>query len=290
MLTVVVYHVDLPGATRAHSMHARAWSYQELLGLALRSASVHHPACRKVILTDEATEFPNIDPSVQVIRRDIDPRKLILERTISQINFLKHDDHFSHVVMIDADMLINGDLESIFHQEMDLGLTYRNSSKMPINGGFIAIASHGRLHAIRFLERVARLMSAGTTDQFWWGDQHALIEALGPESFPRRTADVMQLDSGGHVILWPCATHNFTPPKRLRGILRRGPECKVIHFKGSRKRLLRRYWEIHLSPDESRLARRAKWLRLLASCVLEEVQRTTVHAGPRLTLEKRLFG
>jgi hypothetical protein len=250
MMTFVVFHMDLPGAQIDVVPFAKGTrpDYVDMAALAFQSAALFHPECRRVILTDDTTAFPGLPSDIDIVRRPIDPTKVMYERMVSELEFIREHGRDSDLLFIDADMLINGPLDSLFARNLDLGLTYREKPDMPINGGLIAVARHGRAAAEAFFGRVVDVMQTKYSDTLgWFCDQYAIIETIGHERFERRPSDMIDVD-GIRIALWPCDTHNYSPRNRWRKILFRQSRRKIIHFKGPRKRLMRPYWEVHLEP------------------------------------------
>jgi hypothetical protein len=271
MMTFVVFHVNLPGSQIDVVPFVKGTrpDYVDMAALAFESAALFHPDCRRVILTDDATAFPGLPSEVEVVRRPLDATKLMFERMVSELKFLREQGRDSDLLFIDADMLINGPLDSLFARDLDLGLTYRDHPEMPINGGLIAVARHGRAAAEAFLGRVVDVMQTKYADTLgWFCDQHGIIDTIGRERFDRRTSDLISVD-GTSLALWPCDTHNFSPKNRWRRILFRSSEQKIIHFKGPRKRLMRTYWEVHLKPRTANRLSYNGLLRLTARSVVE---------------------
>jgi hypothetical protein len=271
VITFVVFHVDLPGSQIDVVPFAKGTrpDYVDMAALAFQSAALFHPECRRVILTDDATTFPGLPDDVEVVRRPLDPTKVMYERMVSELEFIREHGRDSNLLFIDADMLINGPLDSLFARDLDLGLTYRDLPDMPINGGLIAVARHGHAAAEAFLGRVVGVMQTKYAHTLgWYCDQYAIIDTIGRERFERRPSDPIDVD-GTHIALWPCDTHNYSPRNRWRKILLRESRRKIIHFKGPRKRLMRPYWEAHLEPLTGTGSPRGGRLRLAARSAVE---------------------
>ncbi len=271
MITFVVFHANLPGSQIDVVPFAKGTrpDYVDMAAMAFQSAALFHPDCRRVILTDDATAFPGLPSDVEVIRRPLDPTKVMYERMVSELEFIRERGRDSDLLFIDADMLINGPLESLFARDLDLGLTYRDQQDMPINGGLIAVAQHGHAAAQAFFGRVVDVMRTKYSHTLgWYCDQYAIIDTIGPERFERRPSDLIDVD-GLRIALWPCDTHNYSPRNRWRNILLRDSRRKIIHFKGPRKRLMRPYWEVHLEPLTRAGSSNGGLLRLAARSTVE---------------------
>jgi hypothetical protein len=271
MLTVLIFHagpaLGLPTVSVDVAPGERGMTHASMVDLAFRSVTLFHPHCRKVLLTDAATQFPGLSGTVEMVRRDLDASKLMLERKRSQLEFLQRPDlGESDVLMLDADMLMNAPVHDLFGNGMALGLSYRDKRGMPLNGGLIAVSRKFHTGARLFLERVIELMERHHYhDVGSYRDQHALIDVVGHDRFERRASDVVEIEGIGRIVLWPCHTHNHTPPNADGSIYFRDPRCKFVHFKGPRKRLMPGYWEQHLAGRELAAARGAWWRRWLGT-------------------------
>lgn len=262
MITFVIFHIELGERRRQAlipSCRGVPVDYLEMVDLAFRSAEMFHPNCRKVILTDRATDFSGLPEGIGILRHEIDPTRVMFERTLVQQQFLAQHDFDSHVLLMDSDMLINNRLDSCFDVDFDVGLTYRGHPDMPINGGLIAVRNSRRGPSLAFFDSLVRIMwESYSQDLTWFCDQHALIEAVGRAEFGRRPSDTMETPSGVRIQLWPCETHNYSPDNQWHRILWRDARRRIMHFKGERKRLMKPYWSTHLSGDETRAG---KWSR-----------------------------
>ena len=110
----------------------------------------------------------------------------------------------------------------------------------------------GRKPALAFFDNVIRLMQEDHPDKLaWYGDQYALMEAIGKTAFLARQSDRLESAAGVRIALWPCATHNYSPPDEWPLILLRRPARRIIHFKGNLKALMKPYWRAHLAHDRT---------------------------------------
>jgi hypothetical protein len=255
MITFAVFHSEIPRGLREKIVPHRSGAtsdYASLADMTIRSAELFHPNCGKVILTNRTTNFPGLTQDVQVLRYDIDPSKIMFERASVQREFLRQHDFRSHVLLIDSDMLLNGEFESTFYDSFDVGLTYRHSVYPPINGALIAVHRSCRKPALAFFDNVIRLMQEDHPDNLaWYGDQYALMEAVGKTAFLARRSDRIESAAGIRIALWPCDTHNYSPPDEWPLILLRRSNRRIIHFKGDLKELMQPYWRAHLADDRT---------------------------------------
>jgi len=235
------------------------FDYDRMLDLTFRSAILFHPECRIVLLTSlqHQPEFsPEIADKVEIFRCEVNDTQPMTGRMWAELNYLREHDFTSHVVVLDGDMLINANLEDVFETDFDIALTYnegktKTDKKMPINGGLKLVHSHKREGAIRFVQRVYELCNSEHLAEYrtWWGDQYALIEAVGADDFWHRASDRIRVNDV-NVQLLPCDVFNFSPQKKARGICKEWKDKKIIHFRGARKRYMSIYWNLYLDPHE----------------------------------------
>lgn len=212
-----------------------------------RSALRAHPGACATILTDPFTDLSPISTpflrSEHLIRRD----SLMLDRTLAQLAFFESSPPDQALVFLDSDMLVTGSLAHLLDEDFDVALTWRENALMPINGGMI-IVQRRRPEVVRafFHRYLALYRDHYLAESGWYGDQFALRDLVGLtlDDYPRH--QTLERD-GCRLRLLPCAEYNFSPRNRTRSVIRplRGP--RVIHFNGSRKRLMRLYWDAHLS-------------------------------------------
>jgi len=264
MITFVIYHVPLPKETVKSSkvllsFHRMNFDYSRMLDLAFRSAILFHPECRIVLLTSlqHQPQFSSgIADKVEIFRYDVNETQPMTGRMWAEFNYLCEHDFTSHVVVLDSDMLVNANLEDIFGADFDIALTYNEGKtetdkKMPINAGLKLVHSHHREGAIRFFQQAYELCNSDHLAQYrtWWGDQYALIEAVGADNFWKRSRDEITVNDI-KIQLLPCDDFNFTPRRKAREIRDELKNKKVLHFRGARKRYMFMYWRLYLSLRE----------------------------------------
>lgn len=246
-IDLVAFHVDLP--TAPSGIHEQI-DYKAVLRLSFQSAALRAPRARRIILTDQATQFPADIGAHDIRRFDIDSQFTMFERTRVQAAYLQSLTNDRACILMDTDIVVNRDPVEAFQPGFDVGLTWRTGfPDAPFNGGLILIgdAGRGRAFMSRVLDCYARLAAdAGLARLFsknlksWWGDQFALAIVVGYRAFGERTAEAMQLDDI-KVGFLPCTEYNLTlePGQNYnRDELRRK---YFIHFKGNRKGMLSQY-------------------------------------------------
>ncbi|NES81875.1 MAG: hypothetical protein F6K10_10985 [Moorea sp. SIO2B7] len=257
MITFVTFHVDTSKETsdqipNLHTGFKHKKFYELMINLLFRSISIYHENCRKVVLTDYSTEITGLQNDVELYRVEIDTKYLMLSRLKAQIEFLTNHDFSSDVVFLDADILVNKNLESVFEKDFNVGLTYRETHKtMPVNGAVIFVSNTNKEYALHFLNKIHDIYTEKYLNHsLWWGDQYALIDAIGHEKFLHRTSEFIQIDRV-KILLLPCDYYNFSPQPNFSSIAFELSDKKIIHFKGKRKKLINPYWMTYLNIQEN---------------------------------------
>ncbi|KAK9138283.1 hypothetical protein Sjap_008877 [Stephania japonica] len=225
------------------------------------------PQSNVIILTDPASEFSIHRDRVAMlpIPGEYARDKLMLQRIRSYIVFLEkkleerswRQDDVHNYIFTDSDMAVIDDLGQIFYQysTFHIALTFRNNKDQPLNSGFIAVKGtrEGILKAKFFLQEVLQLyISKYMKASKMLGDQLALAwfvkscPSFDSRRFSRRQAFLDNIH-GTSVLFLPCALYNWTPPEGAGQFHGMPLDVKVIHFKGSRKRLMLEAWNFYNS-------------------------------------------
>ncbi|KAF5178311.1 polyphosphatidylinositol phosphatase [Thalictrum thalictroides] len=228
---------------------------------------VSMPQSNIIILTDPASNFSIHKKRVTVfpIQGEYSRDRLMLQRIKSYIAFLttrleelsQGKDEIHHYIFTDSDIAVVDDLGHIFYNypKFHLALTFRNNKNQPLNSGFIAVrgTSDGILRAKSFLQEVldiykSKFMKASRM----LGDQLALAwlvkSHLSFEAKRFTKSQVFLEDIGGTSVLFlPCSLYNWTPPEGAGQFHGMPLDVKVVHFKGSRKRLMLESWNFYNS-------------------------------------------
>ncbi|WCJ22875.1 hypothetical protein M5689_004940 [Euphorbia peplus] len=241
-----------------------------ILNVFINFIQVTMPRSSVVILTDPASDLSVQRDKVTLfpVEGEYSRDKLMLQRIRSYISFLdrmskeiaQNPTSASHYVFTDSDIAVVSDLGDIFHKypKFDLGLTFRNNKQQPLNSGFIAVRGtpESILRAKVFLQEVLEVYSSKYMNASrMLGDQLALAWVI--KSHPgfdlrrfSRAQPFVENIGGASVLFLPCATYNWTPPEGA-GQFRGMPlDVKVVHFKGSRKRLMLESWNFFNSTSD----------------------------------------
>ena len=207
------------------------------------SARHFHRDCRTVILSDEATPFPPGTDS-EIMRYSLDRGQPMLSRSIAWLDYLRGAE--GHIIFLDSDILINGDLSHVFAEDFAIGLTYRDGDeKWPINVGINFAHGKNLGDAAYFHETWLNEFRAAHGDRsVWGGDQDTLRELFSAVDFARDDSFSWSLGRIDIRFL-PCARYNFSTAY-AHDVDGYYPEAKVLHFKGRRKPHMFPYWREHI--------------------------------------------
>ncbi|CAK9318979.1 unnamed protein product [Citrullus colocynthis] len=230
---------------------------------------VSMPQSNVMILTDPASDLPVRRSRVTVypIQGEYSRDTLMLQRIRSYISFLdakleeqrRGPRHINHYFFTDSDMAVVGDLGEIFHKhpKFHLALTFRNNKAQPLNSGFIAVrgTEDGILRAKAFLQEVLKIYSSKFMKASrMLGDQLALAwvirsnPSFDARKFSKAETFIEEIN-GASVLFLPCALYNWTPPEGAGQFHGMPLNVKVVHFKGSRKRLMLESWNFFRSSS-----------------------------------------
>ncbi|KAF1002333.1 uncharacterized protein LOC141701699 isoform X1 [Apium graveolens] len=232
------------------------------------------PQSSVLILTDPASTIPVHRNRVTLypIQGEYSRDKLMLQRIRSYIVFLEQKleeqsqfpGQISHYIFTDSDVAVVDDLGQIFKDYLlfDLALTFRNNKEQPLNSGFIAVrgSQDGIRRAKVFLQEVLQVYSSKYMKASrMLGDQLALAwvvkshPSFNTKRFTRQQPFEEKI-GGASVLFLPCATYNWTPPEGAGQFHGMPLDVKVVHFKGSRKRLMLESWNFLNSTPSSQLS------------------------------------
>ncbi|XP_050374694.1 uncharacterized protein LOC126792276 [Argentina anserina] len=228
------------------------------------------PRSNVVILTDPASDLSIHRNGVTIhpIQGEYSRDKLMLQRIRSYIAFLEsrieevsqNQGHNEHYIFTDSDIAVVDDLGPIFHDypNFHLALTFRNNKEQPLNSGFIAVRGTrgGILRAKAFLQEVLKVyISRYMKASRMLGDQLALAwvvkshPSFDPKKFTKANAFIEDI-GGAAVLFLPCAVYNWTPPEGAGQFHGMPLDVKVVHFKGSRKRLMLESWNFFSASSD----------------------------------------
>lgn len=228
------------------------------------------PESNVFILTDPASDLSISRDGVTVypIEGEYSRDELMLQRIRSYIAFLEAklqelsqgSGLISHYIFTDSDIAVVDDLGQIFFDfpNFHIALTFRNNKAQPLNSGFIAVrgTAEGILRAKEFLQKVLKIYkSKYMSASRMLGDQLALAWLVKSHpSFKMLRFSIAQPFHhnirGISVLFLPCAKYNWTPPEGAGQFHGMPLDVKVVHFKGSRKRLMLEAWNFFHSHSD----------------------------------------
>ncbi|KAK2639000.1 hypothetical protein Ddye_026795 [Dipteronia dyeriana] len=256
--------------TVGNASYSKAERSMAVLDIFINFIQVTMPLSNVIILTDPKSDLAMHRNGITVypIEGDYLREKLMLQRIRSYITFLERrlDEHsqgqqkINHYIFTDSDIAVVDDLGHIFHNypNFHLALTFRNNKDQPLNSGFIAVrgTSDGILRAKIFLQEVLKVYSFQYMNASrMLGDQLALAWVVKSKpyfdarKFTKAQAFLEEI-GGASVLFLPCATYNWTPPEGAGQFHGMPLDVKVVHFKGSRKRLMLESWNFYSSSSD----------------------------------------
>ncbi|XP_068656036.1 uncharacterized protein [Aristolochia californica] len=242
-----------------------------ILNVFINFIQVSMPHSSIIILNDPSSDIPLHRDNVRLIptEGDYSREKLMLQRIRSYIAFLEaryeensqRSNHVNHFIFTDSDMAVVDDLGPIFqtYPNFDVALTFRNNKDQPLNSGFIAVrgTADGMLKARNFLQEVLEVYRTKFMEASrMLGDQMALAwvvksySTFDAKRFTRPEPFIEKIH-GVSVLFLPCAVYNWTPPEGAGQFHGMPLDIKVVHFKGSRKRLMLESWNYFNSSASS---------------------------------------
>ncbi|XP_021614191.1 uncharacterized protein LOC110616149 isoform X3 [Manihot esculenta] len=241
-----------------------------ILNVFINFIQVTMPKSHVIILTNPESDLPLQRNRVTLypIQGEYSRDKLMLQRIRSYITFLntrlkelaQNPGRITHYIFTDSDIAVVDDLEHIFQKftKFHVALTFRNNKEQPLNSGFIAVRGtpESILRAKTFLQEVLEVYTSKYMKASrMLGDQLALAWVIKSQPnfdvrrFKKVQAFVEEI-GGASVLFLPCAIYNWTPPEGA-GQFRGMPlDVKVVHFKGSRKRLMLESWDFFSSASD----------------------------------------
>ncbi|GMH00593.1 hypothetical protein Nepgr_002432 [Nepenthes gracilis] len=255
---------DSDSVTVGNVSYTKSERSMAILDVFARFIQLTMPRSHLFILTDPASDL-HIDRkwiTVYPIQGQYSREELMLQRIRSYIAFLdsrlkelskkKEIGQIDHYIFTDTDIAVVDDLSQIFYEYPDfhLALTFRNNKEQPLNSGFVAV--RGTLDGIQrakvFLMEVLKAYSTRYMKASrMLGDQLALAWVVKSHlsfdlrRFAKPVAFVEKIN-GTSILFLPCANYNWTPPEGAGQFHGMPLDVKVIHFKGSRKRLMLEAW------------------------------------------------
>lgn len=244
-LIFAVFYSEESGAVKEDRRYPALEEYEEYMILGKRVLEVTNPGAQYVVLTDAETAAKlSKKLTTAVVCSRTEP--LMLRSILAQRNFLQGCQKDAYVVLAAPDCLAVRDLHEAVPVDVDIGLTWRDHFFRVNNIGYIRNVEVG----LWYLNKALKILYAQRVDyHLWWGDMLAWELALGPwrqlfrgfgydddeASLMYDTGQKLIRPEGHYIMAYPCATHNYSPPKGKQIPRKMSPFVFLVHFKGPRK-------------------------------------------------------
>ncbi|XP_071697043.1 uncharacterized protein [Rutidosis leptorrhynchoides] len=255
------------GSTELTTVGKRSYNKVErsmaILNTFINFIQLMMPQSNVIIITDPAgsLQLKKNRATVYPIQGEYSRNKLMLQRIRSYIAFLEEklvdltmnpNKKSSHFIFTDSDIAVVGDVGEIFkkNKNFHVALTFRNNKEQPLNSGFIAVrgTTDGISRAKVLLEEVLKVyITKFMKASRMLGDQRSIAYVIkshasfDPKKFRSHEPFFEDID-GASVLFLPCEVYNWTPPEGAGQFHGMPLDVKVVHFKGSRKRLMLESW------------------------------------------------
>ncbi len=190
----------------------------------MQNESCRRYKVRQVVLTDRGVTFPRgIDP----FWADL-PHALMPATIAAQLAYLESASFNADTILVGADCILGRDPRPVFDGTFDLGVTTHPFHDCILNTGAIFVPLYAKPLVARFWrEALARC------GEVWGDDQLSLAAAIRPT-----LKHGIEMRDDVRVAFFPAETHNWAPDDVKQRIA-----PFVIHFRGGRKKYMRRYFE-----------------------------------------------
>ena len=251
-MNIFTFHTNVPESAAKISLpdvaidHAKV-DYETICEEMVRSALAFQPDAKIFFVTDNETNINLNHPRVSVIQLPIDPRFPMYERVQAMWAFAHSLLYQKPTVFLDSDAFINKDVSWVFHQNMDLAVTFRGDGLMPINEGVFFANAVDTACVARFFDHYLLVYRELIKDptvtktygdvRRWRGGQLSLNAITCPLGQPCSLDTAIFL--GAKIDYHPCSEINFSFSYDLKKLSEDELASKsIIHLKGGRKALL----------------------------------------------------
>lgn len=266
-ITVFTFHTNVPESASKISLpdvavdHGKI-DYDSICEEMVRSALTFQPDAHIVFVTDHLTMQNLCHPRLSVVRLPMDTRFPMYERVQAMWAYAHSTLYQKPTVFLDSDAFINKDIGWVFHQNMDLAVTYRGGGLMPINEGVFFANARDTAAVARFFDHYLLVYRQLLEDPVvtkmygdvrrWRGGQLSLNAVACPLGVPSALDTSFFL--GAKIEYHPCSELNFSFEYELKQLSKAELASKsIIHLKGGRKILLDHLVELQNKRDLARL-------------------------------------
>lgn len=251
-LNIFTFHTNVPDSASKISLpdvvvdHGKV-DYELICEEMVRSALAFQPNAKILFVTDSSTLIKLTHPRVSVIRLPIEPRFPMYERVQAMWAYAHSSLYRKPTVFLDSDAFINKEVSWVFHQNMDIAVTYRGGGLMPINEGVFFANAVDTASVARFFDHYLLVYRELIDDpaikntygdvRRWRGGQLSLNAIACPLGQPSLLDSALFL--GAKIEYHPCSELNFSFEYDLKQLSKEELASKsIIHLKGGRKVLL----------------------------------------------------
>ena len=251
-INIFTFHTSVPESASKISLpdvavdHG-AIDYDAICEEMIRSALAFQPNAHVFFVTDADT-MPKLEhPSVSVIRLPLEREFPMYERVQAMWAYAHSSLYTKPTVFLDSDAFINKNISWVFHEGMDIAVTYRGGGLMPINEGVFFVNALNIPSIQHFFNQYLFVYRSLISDQLvteiygdvrrWRGGQLSLNAITCPLGVPSPLDRAVF--SGAIIEYHPCCELNFSFDYSLKELARDELAAKsIIHLKGGRKILL----------------------------------------------------
>ena len=251
-VNIFTFHTSVPESASKISLpdvavdHG-AIDYDVIVEEMIRSALAFQPDAHVFFVTDTLT-MPTLEHArVSVIRLPLEREFPMYERVQAMWAYAHSSLYQKPTVFLDSDAFINKDISWVFHEGMDIAVTYRGGGLMPINEGVFFVNSLNVSGIQSFFNQYLYVYNALIADPVvkeiygdvrrWRGGQLSLNAVTCPLGVPSPLDRAVF--SGAIIEYHPCHELNFSFDYSLKELSKSELASKsIIHLKGGRKVLL----------------------------------------------------
>jgi hypothetical protein len=269
---IILFYVQVAEPTRIFAPKRFSLSITDQIKLLYKAAKQCNPDFRLTILTSADTPLTSLDFDYERVDSEVDTRAMMRERNRMQLEYVeRHADEGIPFIFLDTDILLNIDPLVLFSETYDIGLTWRENSDMPINGGIVLARNRNPSATKSFYRQLYQNQIDDPLELAkWFGEQRSMARIVGLTPSQMKQSQVIAIADVVYRLL-PCDTHNHTP--RYLAVFHRKKILSplIFHFKGSTSRFMKEFWTCHLERDSDLIAFRH--IRLLAIRLRLRIQR-----------------
>ena len=242
-INFVAFHIEIDDKVLKEAQTvAKAVNNEETenqLELMFSSVKKFYPKASLYILTDKTSKVSEYENS-NVIRYDLDKRYPILSRNKAWYKFLDREENAT--IFLDSDILINSCFDELMATEFDIAFTYRNWKKWPINLGIVYVKNNKNKKPYNFFKDwYNQFLDLKDEQKVWGGDQDLIHEKFKDLDFSLDNHFESKFEDYKIKFL-NCSEYNYSSEMN-RPMLDSPSNTKVLHFKGARKKYMKKFWE-----------------------------------------------